>query len=339
MAVSQQDRAARRKKSLGQFFTAEACWLQPQVVSFIATSGDRELYDPFAGTGLLLDAVRDVVSGFDACVGLDIDPRLGWPVNDSLVAIPPRADAIAVTNPPFLSSYSAARKGLGGSVRRHFGGSPHSDLYMIALDRLLDAQPHVVALVPESFVNSAYPRKARLASLTVLQGNPFHDTTVPVAVACFDARDKPLSQIDVFVDARRVGSLQSIEDARIRPAHDVPMTFNEPSGWLAVRCVDATDPARPIRFGLRRDFSYNWGAGIKNSSRLMTLIAVDVPEGRRPHVVADCNAILKGLRANAHDLVLSPFKGNAKNGQRRRRLDYATCRAIVETAIHRLQHP
>ena len=333
MAVSRKDRAARRKRSLGQFFTEGACWLQPQVAAFISGCGAKEAYDPFAGTGLLLDAVRNAIGGIESCVGLDIDPRLGWPANDSLVAIPPRAGAVAVTNPPFLSNYSAARKGLSAKVRSYFRGSAHADLYMIALDRLLDAQPNVVAIVPESFINSDYPRKGRLASLTVLQRNPFRDTTVPVAVACFDARQKPLAEIAVFVDAARVGSLQSVEDCRLVPDFAIPMRFNDPSGWLAVRCVDSTDPARPIAFGFPDAFNYDWRDGIKHSSRLMTRIAVDVPEERRTRVVADCNALLEGLRANAHDLVLSPFKGNARNGRRRRRLDYATCRAIVETAV------
>jgi len=32
--------------------------------------------------------------------------------------------------------------------------------------------------------------------------------------------------------------------------------------------------------------------------------------------------------------MLSPFKGNMKNGVRRRRLDFQTCRAIIERAYH-----
>ena len=45
-----------------------------------------------------------------------------------------------------------------------------------------------------------------------------------------------------------------------------------------------------------------------------------------------CNKILNDIRNKSHDLILSPFKGNMKNGVRRRRLDFYTCRAIIEKA-------
>jgi hypothetical protein len=52
-----------------------------------------------------------------------------------------------------------------------------------------------------------------------------------------------------------------------------------------------------------------------------------------PEVCTAANRILDAHRAATHDLLLSPFKGNARNGVRRRRLDYATARAILERAL------
>jgi RNase H-fold protein (predicted Holliday junction resolvase) len=37
-------------------------------------------------------------------------------------------------------------------------------------------------------------------------------------------------------------------------------------------------------------------------------------------------------------VLLSPFKGNKKNGERRRRLDYATARAILESACEEVEN-
>ena len=49
-----------------------------------------------------------------------------------------------------------------------------------------------------------------------------------------------------------------------------------------------------------------------------------------------CNMILAEYRLDTSDINLSPFKGNAKDGTRRRRLDYKTARAIIEQAIDTL---
>lgn len=117
--------------------------------------------------------------------GLDIDAALARRRNDSLRGIPRLKTGIIITNPPYLTNYSARRKGLFGDVERYFEANRHDDLYKIALERCLEAAEYVVAIIPETFINSSFP-KARLASLTILEDNPFEDTDAPVCVACFD---------------------------------------------------------------------------------------------------------------------------------------------------------
>ncbi|MCQ2776588.1 MAG: hypothetical protein MJ217_02570 [Bacilli bacterium] len=63
----------RKKIKLGQFFTVKDSWLKPQVLTFIQQSNCRIAYDPFAGAGNLLNAVKGL---FDQAVGLDIDKNL-----------------------------------------------------------------------------------------------------------------------------------------------------------------------------------------------------------------------------------------------------------------------
>ena len=113
------------------------------------------------------------------------------------------------------------------------------------------------------------------------------------------------------------------------------MKFNDLSGWLGVRCVDSTSPGDMLHFDFKENIDYNWGRGIKASSRLLTLVSVDVPHDKKKNFVRECNEILRDLRNRSHDIVLSPFKGNMKNGVRRRRLDFQTCRAIIERAYRR----
>lgn len=326
------DSTARKKRSLGQFFTEGDSWLLPQIVDFIKSSGASEIYDPFAGSGCLLQTIENRIGGFSRYVGLDVDPTLSWDRNDSLRNIPSRPNAIVVTNPPYLSNYSAARKKLDKSTLAYFETTEYDDLYLLALDRMISAQDSVVAIIPETFVNSPYRRKDRLQSITILQSNPFNDTETPVVVVCFDSKSKPFDQIKVFKDADFVSTLQKVEDSRIRPSNNVRIQFNDPNGWLGVRCVDTTDPADTLRFDYKENIDYDWDAGIKVSSRLLTLLSVDIPVDVRSQFILSCNNILASLRQTSADVIFSPFKGNMKNGTRRRRLDFATCRAIVERA-------
>ena len=332
LAALRNGAADAKKRTLGQFFTKGDCWLRPQVRQFIESSKASVAYDPFAGDGSLLNAVNSRIKSISAIRGLDIDETLGWDTNDSLLNIPPLADAVIVTNPPYISNYSARRKRLNASLEKYFRLTDYDDIYLLALDRMLAAQEFVVAIVPETFINSPYRQKVRLSSITILEENPFDDTDTPVAVVCFNGRQKPYAEILVYKDSAYVCTLKDVEDSRLKPTNSVAMRFNDLDGWLAVRCVDTTNPGDTLRFAFKDEIAYDWEKGIKSSSRLLTLIDISVPVEKRRPLIAECNRLLNDLRRRSHDIVLSPFKGNMKNGVRRRRLDFQTCRAIVEQA-------
>lgn len=317
-----------KKGQLGQFFTEKKCWLREHIKKFIAESGSELAYDPFAGTGCMLDAVSQEISNIQTIKGLDIDESLGWKKNDSLLSISKEKDAIIITNPPYLTKYSASRKKIGNTVKKYFDISEYDDLYLIALDRMLEAQKNVVAIIPETFINSPYKQKNKLHSITILEENPFDDTDVPVIVACFDSREKNFDEIKIYKNDRFICSLAETESTRIFPNNDLEIFFNRSDAWLAVRCVDSTDPNDRIRFAFKDEIDYNWDAKIKVSSRLLTLIKIDIPEGKQKLFIDECNRILNNLRERSHDIIFSPFKGNTKNGIRWRRLDFQTCRAI-----------
>ena len=72
---------------------------------------------------------------------------------------------------------------------------------------------------------------------------------------------------------------------------------------------------------------------IKVSSRLVTFIEIPtVNNSRIDQIITQANNILWKYRVDTGDVLLSPFKGNTKEGKRRRRLDYYTARAILERA-------
>ena len=330
------DPELRHKKTLGQFFTEGSCWLRPQVVAFIRATKCKKAYDPFAGTGCLFDPVQQAVPEIEKCIGLDIDRNLGWPINDSLVKIPHEENAVIVTNPPYISNYSAARKKIGTDLKKYFDSTDYDDVYLLALDKMLEAQKNVVAIIPETFINSPYRQKHLLKSITILEDNPFLDTDTPVVVVCFDSIEKPYSEIQIYKDSEFVCTLDDVERCRMVPDNSVKLKFNDPDGWLGVRCVDTTDPNNMLHFDFKENIDYNWEKGIKVSSRLLTLISMDVPEKKRQAFIDECNSILDEVRTRSHDIILSPFKGNMKNGVRRRRLDFMTCRAIIERVYHKV---
>lgn len=192
-----------------------------------------------------------------------------------------------------------------------------------------------MGIIPETFLNSPYP-KSKLSSFTVLLENPFEDTETPVGVACFDGIDKPLDQIALYVGDERVANLGMIEAQRLRPANTHAITFNHVEGQIALRAVDLQDPEKPIRFFRRGELNYD-PAKMKVSSRLVTYIQIPGLDARDlPRLVNLLNGHLADFRAGCHDLLLSPFKGNTKTGRRRRRLDYATARSLIERSLDEL---
>jgi hypothetical protein len=329
------------KVARGSFHTKGDSWLVEPVLDFMAAafeSGFKGCFDPFAGGGDLLSLCH---SRFGCHVeGLDIVGGK-WPVNDSLARIPSADDMLIVTNPPYLAKYSAARKGVLAESAMYFDVCAWEDLYQIALDRCMEASPLVVAIIPETFINSTYPKR-HVVSISVLEVNPFHDTETPVCVVCMDRERLDGEQHGtVYVGQQRCVTLGEL--SRIRNAHapKIPIRFNDVSGKVALKAVDGADPGDRIRFMRADQFSYSTDK-IKVSSRLMTYIGVpSLADGDLDSLIERANADLEIIREESGDLVFSPFKGNNKAGRRRRRMDYAMARKILGRAMLSFQstHP
>lgn len=322
-----------RKVKLGQFFTKETLWLKPQVIDFIKKCNCKVAYDPYAGGGDLLRASRDIL-GFKKVIGLDIDSSLKWEINDSLLKIPHIDDAVIITNPPYIAKQSASRKKIDLSM--YFSSSIYDDVYLIALDRMLEAEEYVVAIIPESFINSSYKQKNKIDSITILEENPFEDTENPVCVVCFDSIIKRYSKIKIYKNDKYINDLDSIQKLRIEPDNSVKITFNTLDGWLGLRAIDSTDDKTFINFDFRENFDYDWETNIKVSSRHLSLIDIDIKIEQRKEFIDRCNAIIRQIRNDSADILLTPFKGNTKKGMRRRRLDFRLARAIMEKTFYEM---
>lgn len=316
-----------KKRSLGQFFTAYDFWLKDHILRFIKSSRASIAFDPFAGNGDLLKVAKTI--GFKKIKGLDIDKDLNWDYNDSLLFVPRIKNSIIITNPPYLTNYSAKRKGIYKSVKRYFDSCNYDDVYQLAIEKCL-GNDYGVMIIPETFINSKFP-KHRLVSITIIEDHLFNDTENPVCVVCFDNKEKSYDKINVYKNEKLLGNLDFFEKMRRVPQRNVVLKFNAPKGQIALRAVDTTNPQRPISFMRAEEIDYDLST-IKHSSRLITAIEIKASNDIINKIIKNSNEILLNFRKETCDVLLSPFKGNKKNGERRRRLDYQTARAILEDA-------
>lgn len=325
------------KVALGSFFTTDAAWLNEPVRNFLSLafleSTTPSVLDPFAGDGHLLELVNREFGV--ATFGLDIAGDK-WARNDSLVSIPNPSNSIIVTNPPYLANHSAKRKGVDDLVASYFDGSDYDNLYKIALDRCLAVADYVVAVIPETFLLSSFP-KNRLQLVSVIENEIFSDTEAPTVVACFGpaiaASSAKENTAEVFINQMRIGALAEIMSLRNgRSRSGIICKFNAPNGRIGLRAVDSADGITRAGFILASEFFYPRNR-TKISSRLLTYIEVPhLSDEQLPAFVERANQILSQLRESSSDLILAPFKGNTKQGKRRRRLDYALARQVLNAA-------
>jgi hypothetical protein len=323
------------KVSLGSFYTTKSGWLTPEVRAFLekalAHSGGQ-LLDPFAGDGHLIETIKsDPMLGKQVklATGFDIQGS-NWPINDSLVSIPNPNRAVIVTNPPYLANHSAKRKGVDLLVAKYFANSTQKNLYRIALENSLASADFVVAIIPETFLLSTFP-KHRLELAVVIQDSLFGDTDAPTLVACFTKED--CADAHVFTGNQSIGSLAEILALRESSAPKKKIVFNDPKGRIGLRAVDGSDGQSPIAFMPASEFDYS-SRKVMLSSRLMTYLDLpDLTDDEIDSVIVRANAALLKVRKDSGDLVLAPFKGNDRTGRRRRRLDYALARKILNSCV------
>ena len=322
-----------KKVAKGQFNTTSDTWFLPQIKEFILKSGKSRCLDPFAGKGDILNLIKKEC-GLET-VGLDIDPNLGWDLNDSLLNIPIEyKDCIIITNPPYLAKYSASRKGVFKNLESYY--SKWDDLYMQALDRCLEHNDYVVAIIPETFINSDYV-KQYCASISIVLKNPFTDTDCPVCVVCLTKDKRPFDLIKVYIDEEEISTYGKLLEHKLTPDSSLKIKFNDRNGNIGLRAVDLTCVNDKIQFLTPDDLNYSRD-DIKISSRLITFLSINGVSDKNIifDIITESNKILNQWRCETRDIMLSPFKGNAKDGTRRRRLDYRSARAILERAYKKV---
>jgi hypothetical protein len=130
-----------------------------------------------------------------------------------------------------------------------------------------------------------------------------------------------------------MGTLGEILALRESSAPKRTIVFNDPKGRIGLRAVDGSDGESPIAFMPALEFDYS-SRKVMVSSRLMTYLDLpDLSDDEIDSIIVRANSALKRIRKDSGDLVLAPFKGNDRNGRRRRRLDYALARRILNSCF------
>lgn len=317
-----------KKVAGGQYHTKGMQWLKQHIAEFIRQANAQYYVDPFAGHGDLFRTLLHLI-GEKSTIGYDLDPTLHWPINDSLKEIPKHPNSILVTNPPYLAKHSAKRKGVEHFVSLYYSDNGFDDLYLIAMSKCMETYSKCVFIVPETYINSNTQFDG-IVSITIILESIFDDTATPICVVCYDKSF--LGDVQVFIGDHLIGRLANLNSFRLRPKKDVPIRFNIPDGHIGLRAVDMLDSSKKIKFMPASELKYNV-KNIKNSSRLITYLDLDgVQNEQIPKICEKANELLIKIREATCDVILSPFKGNAKDGTRRRRLDYDLARAILEKA-------
>ncbi|AHI53835.1 hypothetical protein SSABA_v1c04260 [Spiroplasma sabaudiense Ar-1343] len=328
-----------KKNELGQFFTVKSSWITKPVLDFIKENTKKRniILDPFAGQGDLFESLRGRLKREDLYfLGFDIDKDLKWTINDSLERIPltQEENTFIVTNPPYLAKNSCKRNGYERTYENYFEKSEWTDLYLIAMQRMVDLKIPGVAIVPETFINSKFSKEF-INRIVIIEPNPFNDTEVPICIVCFDGSKR--QDCVIFKNNSKIDSLENLK--LLNPKNESlnlnDLRFNDIAGSIALRGVDSTNPSDKIRFLDKNELGLSI-LKIKNSSRAITVLnsskLSNLDENQIKKIIDFSNKYLNDYRESTCDVLLTPFKGNNKENIRRRRLDFKLAKAIIEKA-------
>lgn len=333
------------KIQFGQFFTKKQNWFTKPLEEFIFDNlkENHIILDPFAGEGDILNFLKyyfkNKINNLNF-IGYDIDKKfVKYKMNDSLKNIPyeKKHKYFISTNPPYLAKNSCYRKKYTQTYKDYFKTSNFADLYLLALSKMISTNQPGFAIVPETFINSKFD-KTNVNRIIIIEPNPFEDTTVPICIVCFNGAK--LEKQIIYKNDYKIGSLQELKKLKIfvkeKSEFLKKLRFNDVNGFIALLGVDSTNPEKKIKFIHKNKLKYNI-SNIKTSSRAITIVNSEefkyLDDSKIEKIIINANQILNTFRTKTKDVLLSPFKGNNKDNQRRRRLDFHLARNILTKAF------
>ncbi len=320
------------KRASGRYYTrGNPFQLEPFKTWAKELNLERQIaLEPFAGA-------KDIPQLIDAAhlrcqdwTFYDIEPGAKGIVQRDTLADFPKGFKVCITNPPWLARNSATRRGLPFPKATRY-----DDLYKYALEQCLTHCEWVAAIIPEAFIRSGLFLQ-RLRSFISLvpqtqykttkedgrrdNSYMFEDTEHPVGLALFAPDATP--DVRIWRNNQFLGGLSELRTHLPQPSRNRSIVFNDPNGNLGLIAIDNTVSAS-IRFCPPVELKdYPIRVHCRSITKIGVPWRVDIDM---------LNARLARIREKTHDVFLTAFKGLRRDGQYRRRLDWALTRAIVDT--------
>lgn len=298
----------------------------------------QTVLEPFAGDNSIPQLIREAQLQCRDWALFDIKPAAAEVQQRDTLADFPKGFDVCITNPPWLARNSATRRGLPFP-----SDTQHNDIYKYALEKCLTNCKWVAAIIPEAFIRSGLflHRLRDFVSLVPQEQHGracarlpkdgakvspfmFADTEHPVGLALFGpAPQIGALSVKIWRNNQCLGELEKLRSHLPLRSHNREIVFNEPAGNVGLIAVDNT-VAASIRFCPPAELA---GYSVRYQGRSITKLHVpwEVDVGK-------LNAHLANIREKTHDVFLTAFKGLRRDGQYRRRLDWALARAIVDAA-------
>lgn len=326
------------KKMKGQFFTVTNPFnhdLMFKWINLITNFKSKTLLEPFAGCNNILDMIEEIGYRNDwKCY--DIDPESVFLTEDykykvetrDTLANYPSEFEVAITNPPYLSKSSATRSGI------EFPVTKHNDLYKLALEKMLENNKYVAAIIPESFLTQELFHN-RLFGVISLTMRMFEDTDCPVCLALFIPEEEKESKdnFKIYSNDRLIGNYLDLKTFLKESILNIDFKFNESNGEIGLLAIDNTK-TNSIKFVLGETIESD---KIKISSRSITRIAFENKNNLNIQKLIDkANELLEKERESTSDLFFTAFKGLRSDGKYRRRLDFKNAKRILNKALEEL---
>ncbi|MDD5738391.1 MAG: hypothetical protein PHY72_00475 [Candidatus Pacebacteria bacterium] len=195
------------KKQLGQFFTSNSDYILQGMEGFLQ---DKEVIDPFAGNGDLLDWAKK--NKCKKVIGFDVDQKLvdnkTVLFNDSLNN--PQEYKFILTNPPYLHKNKADIE----TKEKFFSGKHEifEDLYQISIFEMLKSEEGIF-IVPLNFLSASNSQKIRnlffekfeIIKLNIFLERVFADTTYNVVAFYFRKRKEDVEKNPVLATIFPIG--------------------------------------------------------------------------------------------------------------------------------------
>jgi len=296
------------KQLLGQYYTTTDPFNNSGAFqSWYQMVPKDTILEPFAGAGHLFSYVNAEWHGYD------IEPNHPDVEYRNTLENFPTGYRVCITNPPYLAKTVVSRKKLPVQLI-------HEDMYLDALQLMLDNCEYVAAIIPSTFWNQKL-FKDRLYAWDKFDMQLFSDTDAPAGVAYFVPHT--VDKTRTFVNGKEI--FLTSDNTPIKT--DFPVRFN-PKG-LAPILVNGIDTNKENNIHLRMMQDCDIPALVdakgecKSTNRNhFPIETTEVKEGDLDAI----NEMIEQWRTETQDFFLTSFKSPMTSGKYRKRISFLEVR-------------